>query len=928
MDSLLNKQEQKQNQSAAFEIPEEMKHYRSTRTDDELREAVKTHEETQFTADFKNQMIAKSEILKAESELLMKDEKWYNFFNSDSAEMTKVKESLAYLQNLLDTKFENFFVPDQKLIDMIKEQVPGAFDLAIEACDKYIEAKMEAGQAKWGTGKDRMKRVRRVKRLLQTEKDSFNLVAVSVEKDNGSSLRGNNLRELTQSGAIEVLELSKEDAFSNELTEEHVEELFGTTTTEDEMAVDRLVESEGVTYKVERMNTLLSDDFEAFLDRRISEIRQDETTAVPLSLELFTTMKDTLSNLSGYKKEEKMKRYIAFFSMDYKSYFAKLEQTNDHAKISDLPLDKKLDPEIYQVLKKTNETIKGVKGLLAEGLGQEVYDYVGYKKQNGAEGAVSVEKNRLASSELAKFLDVEDLVTESDVRKLAVKSGKGYKICSAVYTRVSEGESYSSFKNMVRNGKTKYEVRMTPEALRDYQKLKMLHMLSGETGLSDENLKVYYKLDQTSQPPVWRINGFETEESGMSFGCKEFSFFEKVKKTSPEFQKLRYDKLTAHEGRRVYVAGDYMNEITEPKCCSEELAKAIEGAPSVMTAEKMKSWFDVDNSTMATPLIEALTKKNPGKSERCMAFIRVMHRLIEALVYEDKNGNAKMGLGDVLGDSAYEQEKLMTEYRGTKYRGLNIERFHELMQSAYDLYRGLDLTGYEEAVARLEGKKNPTAEGVTGYFDYGIQQFFSTVRELIKNDEEVHNGYEDHQDTYLRGNITSSVNSLYGSEYVIQSQFEDRVIDKKKGKKDGIVAEGRYQDLNRDKAKEFMFDMLDDVNDSKVEAIPVPKLLHMDKEMFNKVVSGLDQFEILKHHMLMAGQSMASVNALKKRMETFKQEAIEAEKQVNLWADIQMLPKDAIERKFFLDPEDYQKLGGVSGLTLMGTDALLGNMSI
>ncbi len=82
-----------------------IKTYRTNRTNVEIvaeNETLRAKNKQKDYRGSKQQMLDNAQLLKNESEILIRDKKWYRIFNRESDDMKNVKQSVAYLNNLLD----------------------------------------------------------------------------------------------------------------------------------------------------------------------------------------------------------------------------------------------------------------------------------------------------------------------------------------------------------------------------------------------------------------------------------------------------------------------------------------------------------------------------------------------------------------------------------------------------------------------------------------------------------------------------------------------------------------------------------------------------------------------------------------------------------------------------------------------------------
>ena len=90
----------------------------------------------------------------------------------------------------------------------------------------------------------------------------------------------------------------------------------------------------------------------------------------------------------------------------------------------------------------------------------------------------------------------------------------------------------------------------------------------------------------------------------------------------------------------------------------------------------------------------------------------------------------------------------------------------------------------------------------------------------------------------------------------------------------------------------------------------------MDRAAVENVRKALQSEAQLEFLLKDLGMTADKKDALKRRLQQILEEVAEAEKAVNEWADMQGLSEDAIERKFLLDEEDWDKVDSLTDLAL------------
>lgn len=100
-------------------------------------------------------------------------------------------------------------------------------------------------------------------------------------------------------------------------------------------------------------------------------------------------------------------------------------------------------------------------------------------------------------------------------------------------------------------------------------------------------------------------------------------------------------------------------------------------------------------------------------------------------------------------------------------------------------------------------------------------------------------------------------------------------------------------------------------------SMEVPTLLHMDKAVFERVKTTVDNWPQLQKKLIDEGWPIEKQMAHLRRMQQFIEQAYKAEKYVKENAKFHGFKEDDIRAKYFLEPEDYKKL---KNLTDLATD--------
>ena len=274
------------------------------------------------------------------SALLISDKKWYSFFNSESAEMKRVKESVSYLNNILSQPIEKYFKSGgENVFDSsgLKALIDEAFDDAIKACNEYIDAKNAQGEKTRSTGVRRLRKVRDMLSLCEREKYHYSYLVDAIK-----------------SGEIDCDPATVSQKSMLELTTLHLSAVADTTEWQHQgNSTDVYKITVGKeTYYIKENLQLISADIEGFLDRRLEQLRvsrehcgdeeNEENRMFKAGMKeedynacigLLETMKHELDTKEGAEKERAKASFIEFFSHDFDKMFTELRVNNTAAKL-------------------------------------------------------------------------------------------------------------------------------------------------------------------------------------------------------------------------------------------------------------------------------------------------------------------------------------------------------------------------------------------------------------------------------------------------------------------------------------------------------------------------------------------------------------------------------------------------------------------
>lgn len=312
----------------------------------------------------RQKLIESAEELKNASQILAQDQKWYRFFQRESDEMTRVKNSLHYLNNLME---QGIFSMDKALL---RETVNQAYITLLDACDTYVTT--HRNKAKYSEGKRRMARVKQVRAMAQTEMDRFKIAANNYVMGMLDTTGMKTVRDLT-SGVVEeqavVSRFMTQGNSSNvyrQILKPHEETEQKKQIPENETAEAKRLREMAERDQAERAEILkhhvyvkkdeplLNEDLPAYLDRRMKELtrsRDNKAAYGSLSKEAY------LEKVKAQEREiDELDRKVAAGEMEEREA---TEQINTiRASQEELRLVGRLDDKDYELADKFLKALK------------------------------------------------------------------------------------------------------------------------------------------------------------------------------------------------------------------------------------------------------------------------------------------------------------------------------------------------------------------------------------------------------------------------------------------------------------------------------------------------------------------------------------------------------------------------------------------
>ncbi len=219
----------------------------------------------------KKEMLDQASLLQNESELLLRDKKWYRLFKFQSAEMDRVKESVSYLNNLLDRQLPLVNMNNRTMLDTkyLTDTIIPAYQAAFDACHAYIALRKRTG-AKHSTGIRRLEKVKRLQSMLQNEKENFSIIV-----DNA---KANRFRDVDWSKiGKEGKPITLRDVIGEIRTNIAVISYFVPEGNSSNVYRVRVRDDKtGKYYYVKINEKLLHEDVGGYLERRIQELNRSK----------------------------------------------------------------------------------------------------------------------------------------------------------------------------------------------------------------------------------------------------------------------------------------------------------------------------------------------------------------------------------------------------------------------------------------------------------------------------------------------------------------------------------------------------------------------------------------------------------------------------------------------------------------------------
>ncbi len=208
--------------------------YTTSRTTEEIEnrrdDIMEKIEEDGYGEVFKNQKIQdESDLFRDESELLLRDKKWYRLLDSESTQMQNVKKTLSLVNHILDGNVKTDFGGSVDA-EYLKKEVLESFLSCETACEEYLRTHKKKG--KHDTGIRRKERVQRILDSLRGQIEDISKILEDL--GDGMEVYDNmSVREM-------LVEYKTNGPIHQEKKELHDNEIIHEATNDGDMLLDAL----------------------------------------------------------------------------------------------------------------------------------------------------------------------------------------------------------------------------------------------------------------------------------------------------------------------------------------------------------------------------------------------------------------------------------------------------------------------------------------------------------------------------------------------------------------------------------------------------------------------------------------------------------------------------------------------------------------
>ena len=588
-------------------------------------------------------------------------------------------------------------------------------------------------------------------------------------------------------------------------------------------------------------------------------------------------------------------------------------------------------------------------------LGKEAELFGQQASRSGTSASDVLAANNTATSRLATRFGFDDIVTKSFKGKLEmVEVGQTKsKVNNVTFSEEAPGEELLQIcqdaqKLQKEKGLEKSIVHYSPQAMRDLSRMHTFDLMTCQTDRHWRNIKSNVKKTVKNGEPVWIIQNAKCYDHDQSFGTKDLkAYFKDVKdegtgetktvgegflkpimmtvsKNSNIYKYAVQNKMTNPEKGKQIAVGykNFLGSIELPKSKTKSLDDATveykarqkekvkkdqyTHAPYTMTQRIISKfkWEDPDKLLLngskeqlddQNEKIEAVVKRNPGMKKEAERFFTLMYKLCFATSVPAKDQIT--GVYDVVDTFLYDTEEELDKVKDKMgYNDPNIAKpmlrktFIKEFRELTELYNSLDLTHLEEDLDMYAPYSFAGGSKTVGYYDYTFQSVFHLFKlKLQENPEKTNKAIEA---------LAKEESEQKNKE--IEKAVEDEA--KKKGK--SLSKKEKETAIRERKQKE------------ESDTVRVPAILHMDLKAYQQIKNAYESEAELETLLMDLELTSDKKEALKKRLKQILDDADEAAKVVNEWADKKGLPMNAIERKFLLTEEEFKQVKNITDMAL------------
>jgi hypothetical protein len=609
-------------------------------------------------------------------------------------------------------------------------------------------------------------------------------------------------------------------------------------------------------------------------------------------------------------------------------------------------------------------------------LGKEAELFGQQASRSGTTGSDVLAANNTASSRLAKRYNFADVVTSSKKSKLdMVEVGTTEDTLNNV--TMSEEAPGEELLQICEDAKRLQKqqnisepiVQFSSDAIRDLSRMHTFDLMTCQTDRHWRNIKSSVKKQVANGKQTWIVQNAKCYDHDQSLGTKDLREYFKdekndvtgevktvsegflkpimmtVSKTSSIYKYAVQNKMTNPQSKKQIMEkyNGFLDKIDLPKSKTRSLDQATALYKERQKTPIKKDQYTIDPEQMTQrilttfgweetieheydeeierkeragefvteeesrenrrskrqkDILDALAKRNPQMAtkegrEKCARFFELMYKLCYAT--SEKN-QIKIGYYKVvdtfLFDSKAELDKAKSKMKSDADRSKCMLRknFIKEFRELQSLYESFDFTHLEED-ADIYAPANFTGKAHTvGYYDYTFQSVFHLLKlKLQENPAKTNNAIKE-----LVKEETEEKKANYEAEVVAEAKKHNRVLSKKE--KEEAIKKKQAED--------------------EADTVRVPAILHMDYDAYMSIKSALKDEKELDNLLMDLELTKEKKEALRKRLQQIIDDADEAAKVVNKWADMKGLPPEAIERKFLLTKAEFKKIKSLTDMAL------------